>query len=172
GGVGEGPPEEGGLAQPSGLGLDRGEAVLYVADSEASGVRAIDLPRGKDRKTSRVRSLVGQGLFEFGDVDGEGAAARLQHPLGLAWAGGVLYVADSYNHKIKRLSPQASRVETFLGTGPPGHGDGPAGEAQFAEPSGLAAAGDKLYVADTNNHAVRVCDLATGDMTTLPVAGE
>src|SRR5439155_1339475 len=74
-GIADGPLDEARLAQPSGLALDPGEAVLYVADSEASGIRAIDLPRGKDRKASRVRSLVGQGLFEFGDVDGEGAAA-------------------------------------------------------------------------------------------------
>src|SRR2546423_2581515 len=107
------------LAQPSGLALDPDEAVLYIADSEVSGIRAINLRPGKDRKTDWVRSLVGQGLFEFGDVDGTGAVVRLQHPLGLAWADGVLYIADSYNHKVKRLFPQTGRIETFLGSGQP-----------------------------------------------------
>ncbi|MBI1918415.1 MAG: alkyl hydroperoxide reductase [Planctomycetes bacterium] len=165
--IGDGPLTEAMLAQPSGLALDPDRGVLYIADSEVSGIRAIDLLPGPDRQTGWVRTLVGQGLFDFGDVDGQGAAVRLQHPLGVAWADGVLYIADSYNHKIKRLDPRSGRVDPFLGTGTPGHRDGPAREAQFSEPSGLTIARGKLYVADTNNHAVRVCDLATGMVGTL-----
>jgi sugar lactone lactonase YvrE len=163
----DGPRPAACLAQPSGLALDDSAGLLlYVADSEVSAVRAIELPPG-----GQVRTLVGRGLFDFGDVDGTGDAVRLQHPLGLALAGGVLYVADSYNHKVKRLDPRTREAETFLGDGSPGHRDGPGGQAEFSEPGGLSVAGGRLYVADTNNHAVRVCDLASGEVSTLVLRG-
>jgi sugar lactone lactonase YvrE len=162
----DGPAEEAQLAQPSGLALDQASDTLFVADSEASGVRAIALDGGY------VHTVVGTGLFDFGDVDGTGDAVRLQHPLGLAFADGVLYVADSYNHKIKRCDPAARRVTSWLGSGEPGHHDGSAAKAQFSEPGGLSFADGKLYVADTNNHAIRVCDVTTGKVRTLEVRAD
>lgn len=152
------------LAQPSGLALDPDAGVLYVADSEVSAVRAADLKPG-----GVIRTLVGEGLFEFGDNDGVGAEARLQHPLAVALHRGTVYVADSYNHKVKRLDPQLGSCERYLGSGLPGLRDGRSGDAEFAEPGGLSVAGDRLYVADTNNHAIRVCDLNTAAVTTLPI---
>jgi hypothetical protein len=115
-----------------------------------------------------VETLAGGDLFEFGDRDGTGDAARLQHPLGVLYADGAVYVADTYNHKIKRLDPGTRAVKTFAGTGKPGHADGT--RASFYEPGGLSAANNKLYVADTNNHAVRVVDLASGQTSTLAPA--
>ncbi|HEX8117564.1 MAG TPA: thioredoxin-like domain-containing protein, partial [Pyrinomonadaceae bacterium] len=132
------------FAQPSGLAADG--STLYVADAESNIVRAI--------KGEEVRTLAGGDLFEFGDRDGPGDEVRLQHPLGLAAEGDRLFVADTYNHKIKLLDPRAGRVETFAGTGKPGQADGT--RAEFYEPGGLSIARGKLYVADTNNHAVRV----------------
>jgi DNA-binding beta-propeller fold protein YncE len=152
------------FAQPSGLALDADGQRLFVADSEVSGIRVIEL-----RPPGRVRTLVGQGLFEFGDQDGEGPAVRLQHPLGLAFDQGTLYVADSYNHKIKRLDPNTSRVETLLGRGEEGFRDGDARDAMFFEPAGLSVARGKLFIADTNNHCIRVADLARGQVSTLHV---
>jgi DNA-binding beta-propeller fold protein YncE len=147
------------FAQPSGLAADAG--VLYVADSESNIIRAV---AGEE-----VRTLVGGDLFEFGDRDGTGDDVRLQHPLGLAHVGGRLYVADTYNHKIKLLDPRTRRVSTFAGTGRAGQSDG--ARPEFYEPGGLAHARGKLYVADTNNHAVRVVDLATKQTTTLVIRG-
>ena len=147
------------FAQPSGLAFDAG--TLYVADSESNIIRAIS--------SDDVRTLAGGDLFEFGDRDGAGDDVRLQHPLGLAHAGGRLYVADTYNHKIKILDPRTRRVSTFAGTGKPGQADG--ARPEFYEPGGISAAGGKLYVADTNNHAVRVVDLATKRTTTLNIRG-
>jgi DNA-binding beta-propeller fold protein YncE len=152
------------FAQPSGLAL--GPDALYVADAETSAIRAIDLaPNGG------VRTIVGTGLFEFGDLDGVGPSARLQHPLGIAYdeAEGVLYVADSYNNKIKRIDPQTGRSTTFLGDGFPGDRDGIGPAARFREPSGLSLANSRLYIADTNNHLIRVADLATADVRTLSI---
>jgi DNA-binding beta-propeller fold protein YncE len=96
-------------------------------------------------------------------VDGTGSDVRLQHALGVAWHDGKLFVADTYNNKIKVLDVKTRECKTFAGTGKPGLTDAQAPqEATFDEPAGLSAAAGKLYVADTNNHAVRVIDLANG----------
>ncbi|MHB9032641.1 MAG: thioredoxin-like domain-containing protein [Anaerolineae bacterium] len=148
-----------GFAQPSGLASDG--QVLYVADSEASAIRAIDL-----QTTRRVRTLIGAGLFDFGDIDGDLEKARLQHALGVALAGRQLYIADTYNHKIKVLDLASGVVRTYLGSSA-GFRDGQ--NAAFHEPGGLAYWHNKLYVADTNNHAVRVIDLASKTVSTLTI---
>jgi hypothetical protein len=112
--------------------------------------------------------LVGEGLFEFGDRDGVGPQARLQHALGVAYYQRKVIVADTYNNKLKLIDPDTRRCDTFLGDGQPGSGDQP---PQFNEPAGLSVAGDLLFVADTNNHAIRVVDLKTKTVRTLALKG-
>ena len=157
----DGPLLESGFAQPSGIASDG--KTLYVADSESNIIRAIDIAGGA------VKTLVGGDLFKFGDVDGSGDDVRLQHPLGLISFGGKLLIADTYNHKIKQLDPKRESVTTLFGTGKPGQMDGTS--ASFYEPGGLALANDKIYVADTNNHAIRVVDLKTKSTSTLRING-
>ncbi len=152
------------LAQPSGITTD-GQR-LYFADSESSAIRIADISA-----LGEVRTIVGTGLFDFGDADGMGEQVLLQHPVGIAWHDGVLYVADTYNHKIKRVFPGTRAVMTFLGDGEAGLKDGPAREARFNDPTGVSVANGKLYIADANNHAIRVADLATGEVTTLELRG-
>jgi thiol-disulfide isomerase/thioredoxin len=152
---------ESGFAQPSGMATDG--KTLYVADSESNIIRAIDIAGGK------VETLVGGDLFEFGDVDAAGDDVRLQHPLGLVSFGDKLLIADTYNHKIKQLDPKRESVTTLFGTGKAGQADG--ASPSFYEPGGLSIAGDKLYVADTNNHAIRVVDLKTKRASTLRING-
>jgi DNA-binding beta-propeller fold protein YncE len=156
------------FAQPSGLTSDGRQ--LFVADSEGSAIRAIQF-----NPSGRVETIVGPtgSLFDFGDVDGPGRRARLQHPLGIAYDGGKLFIADAYNNKIKVLDLSDGICHTFAGTGQPGKQDASKGsEAQFDEPGGLSAAGGKLYVADTNNHTIRVIDLgADAPVTTLTITG-
>jgi outer membrane protein assembly factor BamB len=155
----DGPVGEAAFAQPSGLAL-MGDS-LYIADSEISSVRAIDDLHGEPT----VRLVCGSGeLFGFGDRDGAGEEVRLQHPMGIAAADGVLYVADSYNHKIKRVDPATGECRTIAGglerlpvTGEPG----------FWEPEGLAVADGKLLVADTNNHRIVELDLDDGGRRTF-----
>ena len=112
---------------------------------------------------------MGEDLFEFGDRDGKGKEVRLQHPLGVVYHEGTLYVADTYNNKIKRVSPKDKSSETFVGTGEGGLRDG--GRATFDEPGGVSVAFGKLYIADTNNHAIRVADLKTKKVETLEIKG-
>jgi thiol-disulfide isomerase/thioredoxin len=161
-GIKDGPLASAWFAQPSGLATD-GRSV-FVADSEVSGVRQIPIGFG----TPMVQTVVGVGLFGFGDVDGRGPTVRLQHCLGVAYADGKLFIADTYNNKIKVCDPKTRVVKTFLGAHTPGLKDDP---PQFDEPGGLSAAGETLFVADTNNHAIRAVDLNSKKVTTLKLEG-
>jgi DNA-binding beta-propeller fold protein YncE len=155
------------LAQPSGLAFD-GSGRLYFADSESSSIRWADV----GVSDGQTGTLAGSDatLFDFGDQDGTGTDARLQHPLGIAWdeEAGDLIVADTYNNKLKRIDPATGDTVTYLG-GTAGWSDGT--DPQFYEPGGLAIAGGILYVADTNNHVLREVDLATGTVETLVLHG-
>jgi thiol-disulfide isomerase/thioredoxin len=143
-GIDDGELSEASFAQPSGLSVDG--STLYVADPEASAVRAVDL----GGHFARVKTLVGLGLFTFGDVDGSGDEVRLQHDLGVAWHDGHIYIADTYNGKIKVLDPVKKSVTTLVG------GD------LLEEPGGLSIGGDTLYVADTDHDRIVTVDLKTG----------
>lgn len=142
------------FAQPSGLAVLADK--LYVADSEISSIREVDL------RTGRVRTVCGGDLFDFGDRDGVGDQVRLQHPMGIAAdpRSGAVWIADSYNHKIKRVYPTTGGCVTMHGNGLPGAELGRATGSVLAEPEGLAVGDDgSLVVADTNNHRlVRVAD--------------
>ena len=148
------------FTRPSGLTTDGNE--IFVADSEVSAIRGVPL-NGR----GNVRTIVGRGLFIFGDVDGKGPSVRLQHALAVQYVAGKLYVADTYNSKIKVLDPQSGECTTFVGGEPEGWLTG----ATFNEPGGLSFANGKLYVADTNAHRIRVVDLATKDVSTLRLKG-
>jgi DNA-binding beta-propeller fold protein YncE len=163
-GIVDGPPADAELAQPSGLTLD-GRGSLFFVDSESSTVRRLAL-NSRDGVTTIAGGT--RDLFSFGDVDGIGGEARLQHPLALAYVGGALYIADSYNNKIKRVDPQTGEVRTLFGA-ERGWRDGDT--PLFYEPGGIAAAGNLLYIADTNNHAIRVIDTAAGTARTLVLQG-
>lgn len=152
------------LAQPSGLATDG--KVLFVADSEASAVRTVDLdPAGK---TQTLVGVEGGHLFNFGDVDGIGDQVRLQHALAVAYDGDKLYLADTYNSKIKVIDPKKRECSTWLGGN---RGPGWLADPMFDEPAGLSIAAGRLYVADTNAHRIRVIDLKTKEVRTLALSG-
>jgi sugar lactone lactonase YvrE len=164
----DGPCREACFAQPSGLSLDPHGARLFVADSETSAIREIDLRSGT------VSTLVGAGLFAFGDVDGDLDIARLQHPLGVCYwgddpQGPSVLIADTYNHRIKRLDLERREIRSVAGGGVAGFADGQGGAARFSEPGGLSLGRGKLFVADTNNHRVRVVDLQRFEVGTMEV---
>ncbi|XP_043911873.1 NHL repeat-containing protein 2 [Protopterus annectens] len=168
-------PHKAGFAQPSGITLAEEEPwkCLFVADSESSTVRTLSL------KDGAVRHLIGgerdpMNLFAYGDMDGSGFSAKLQHPLGVAWNNqtNLLYVVDSYNHKIKVVNPKTKHCTTLAGTGHAGNVIGPRFlQSSFNEPGGLCLGdnGRTLYIADTNNHQIKVLDIETQSVSVLPV---
>jgi len=158
----DGPVAKAGFNQPSGLAL--GVGYLFVADPEASAIRAISL-----NEEPAVITLVGQGLFEFGDRDGVGDQVRLQHPGDVAYDNGVVTIADTYNNKIKTLNPETGEVATLIGSGQAALQDGPFEQAALWEPEGVQAVDEWLYIADTNNHAVRVANLDRNELWTLEI---
>ena len=85
----------------------------------------------------------------------------------MTFGQGYLYVADTYNNKIKRINPLEKRSETLLGAGAEGLRDGVGQEALFNEPGGVSVAGGQLYIADTNNHVIRKADLTTCKVETI-----
>ncbi len=159
----DGPPEQALLAQPSGITSDE-EGVLYFTDPEASAVRSADL-----KSMHEVNSLVGDGLFNFGCIDGPHTIAKLQHPMGIDVDGDFAYITDTYNNKVRRIGLDTWHVSTVAGTGIPAWTDGPLGDSAFYAPTGLSVSGDEIYVADTNNHMIRVIDMKKGIVRTLDV---
>ncbi|XP_049351300.1 protein SUPPRESSOR OF QUENCHING 1, chloroplastic isoform X4 [Solanum verrucosum] len=139
------------FAQPSGISLSRDLKEAYVADSESSSIRAVNLRTGGSRSLAGGDPVIAENLFRFGDHDGIGSEVLLQHPLGvLCGKDGQVYIADSYNHKIKKLDPDSKRVTTLAGVGEAGFKDGAAVAAQFSEPSGIVEAENGIR--DINNH--------------------
>jgi len=145
----DGPAQAALLAQPMGI-IGGGDRVDFV-DAESSAVRTLTL--GAD---ARVQTIVGTGLFDFGDKDGVGDEVRLEHPQGITrHPDGRLLIADSYNDAIKWVDPATRRVDTWV--------------RGLAEPSGVVYHDGKVYVADTNAHRVAIVDEATGRVDTLSV---
>ena len=137
------------LAQPMGLCVT--DDAIYLTDSESSAVRVAD----RD-ETGRVSTIVGTGLFDFGDVDGVGDLVRLQHPQGIARVSdGRLLIADSYNGALKWIDPTARSAQTWI--------------RGLHEPAGVAVTDQKVYVADTNQHLIAVVDRATSEVATLTI---
>ncbi|XP_024015390.1 protein SUPPRESSOR OF QUENCHING 1, chloroplastic [Eutrema salsugineum] len=154
-------PQTTSFAQPSGISLGPDLKEAYIADSESSSIRALDLQTGGSRLLAGGDPYFSENLFKFGDNDGVGAEVLLQHPLGVLCAkDGQIYLTDSYNHKIKKLDPVTKRVVTLAGTGKAGFKDGKVMVAQLSEPAGLALTENgRLFVADTNNSLIRYIDL-------------
>ncbi|EEF49975.1 2-deoxyglucose-6-phosphate phosphatase, putative [Ricinus communis] len=163
------------FAQPSGISLSPDLKEVYIADSESSSIRVLDLTTGGSRLLAGGDPIFSDNLFKFGDHDGIGSEVLLQHPLGVLCAkNGQIYVADSYNHKIKKLDPATKRVSTIAGTGKAGFKDGKALAAQLSEPSGIIEAENgRLIIADTNNSIIRYLDLnkEEAELRTLELKG-
>ncbi len=156
------------LAQPSGL-YYAGAGKLYFADSESSTIRLADF---ENDLVTVVSGTTNNHLFEFGDIDGELGVNRLQHALGVdGGPNGDIYIADTYNSRIKVIRAGETATKSVFGLGGlGGYADGDATVAEFDEPGGISYADGILYVADTNNHVIRLLDLETGLVDTLEFA--
>lgn len=134
-GLVDGPAAEAWFAQPSGLAASGGR--LWVADSETSAVRWVELDETGDGYV--VRTAAGTGLFDFGHRDGPAGQALLQHPLGVtALPDGSVAVADTYNHALRRFDPASGEVTTLA--------------TDLREPSAAVLAGDDIVVVESARH--------------------
>src|SRR5262249_46747864 len=145
-----------------------GAGALYVADTNNSCIRKINLATGE------VSTLAG-AMNQPGSVDGVGTAARLFYPCGLAYdaARNALYVADTTNETIRRVDLGNGAVTTLAGKSLTiGNQDGPGTSARFHYPRGVAFDGaNTLFIADDYNEKVRALDLTTNVVSTLAGTG-
>ena len=140
------------FAQPSALSIIG--QTLYVVDSGSSAIRSIDL------NTRHVTTLVGRGLFDFGDTDGIGPDASFQYPLDIKadQTRKSLWVADTYNNKIRKIRVDNKLVSSYRIKHP------------LNEPGGLAFSGNTLYIANTNRHEIVRVNLHSGTTESLNVS--
>lgn len=150
-GIADGPGNKAVFAQPAGMALV--QQTLYIADSATSAVRTVHLNHGM------VQTLVGQSLYEFGDVDGQRQEARLQYPLALALdaRSPVLWVADTYNGALRTLRLGGGEMATQSLPQP------------VYQPAALAMSRESLWIADAGQHEILRYDLNTGLLTRIPV---
>ncbi len=140
------------LSQPSGLSVSGDK--LYFVDSETSSLRVAD-------SKGDIKTLIGTGLFDFGLKDGKQGQALLQHALGLHAEGGVVWIADSYNHAIRKYDVATGHVTTIFGDGKSGADTGAFASAKLNEPNAIIPFTSGTYlVADTNNSRLVQIDMA------------
>ena len=150
-GVVDGDGRDSAFAQPGSLALVH--SLLYVGDAAGSAVRSLQTSTGK------VQSLLGTGLFDFGDGVGQRTEAKLQYPLAVAKDPDAPYVwvLDSYNNAIKKLRLGGGEVLRFDI------------EHKLHRPSALAIGHGSLWVANTDAHEVLRIDAASGAVRRLPI---
>jgi sugar lactone lactonase YvrE len=137
---------------------------LYIAETANHVIRKVDT-------TGNITTIAGTGTQGFSSISGPANAAQLDSPQGLALdTANNLYIADTHNNVVRKLSLTTGILTTIAGTGTPGFsGDnGPATNAQLDLPTALALdAQNNLYLADTRNHRIRRIDATTGVITTI-----
>lgn len=137
------------LSQPSGLASYQDK--LYLVDAETSSLRVLE--------DEKLNTLIGTGLFDFGFKDGKQGQARMQHPLGVWTDATGVYIADAYNHAIRRYDPKIKTLTTFLGNGKRG--------VLLNEPNDIIKIGENLWIADTNHHQIKIFHSPTKTLKTL-----
>ena len=148
------------FSQP--LGVTAAGGKLYVADHDNNTIRSIAIA------TAEVTTLAGNANPA---ANGTGAVARFIAPRHLASDGTHLYVADTGNHIIRKITIASEAVSTLAGSGAAGETDGTGAAAQFNAPQGITTDGSNVYVTDTLNNKIRQIAIATGVVTTLAGGG-
>lgn len=137
--------QEAAFAQPSGLFAEKN--TLYIADPEASAIRVLDT------QNNTLKTLLGKGLFYFGDADGSPDTAKLQHCLAVCKSENLLYIADTYNGKIKTFDLHTQVLQTLI--------------SNLDEPNDLLIDKDFLYISNTNKHQILRYHLKTKELKNL-----
>ncbi len=165
-GYGEGVEGKALFNTPSGLAI-MPDGDLIVADTGNNRIRRIPLDEKTGNVNGETSTIAGDGTT--GHADGPARSAQFNGPIGVAVdKDGNIYVADSYNDRIRKITTDG-QVSTVAGKGSPGYADGDRSTAMFDTPSGIVVANDNsLIVADTGNDRLRKIT-PDGNVTTLPV---
>jgi len=139
------------FARPSGIAAHG--PTIYVADSDNSAIRSLRVSDGQ------VHTLVGAGMWDFGDKDGVHPLARLQCPYAVCAdpQAPILWIADTLNNKLRALSLRGSGLRTLMV------------RYKFQEPAGISSASGSLWIANTNAHEVVRLDSANGAIRKVPI---
>ncbi|XP_040572395.1 NHL repeat-containing protein 2 [Lepeophtheirus salmonis] len=157
-------PHQASFAQPSGICYYEEYESIFIADSESSSIRRLNLKDGSVKNVSGGERDP-TNLFAFGDVDGKGINAKLQHPLSVTpFIDGNLLVCDSYNHKLKiigNLNDKSPNCTTFQ----------PSVFLTLQEPSDIiySSFDGLIYVCDTNNHQILVYNASNNELRTMDI---
>lgn len=163
-----GPAEAAGLNEPSALAITA-SSILYVADQNNNRVRAIDL------HTGLIRTVAGTGAATYNGDGIPAIEAALAGPSGLAvGADGTLFIADTFNGRIRSVDPGTGMIQTVVGDGGAYRYQGPAEPASssLARPYGIALSADgQLFISDSDNHLIRRWNPVTGRLDRLAGVG-
>ena len=164
-----GPATQALLRDPVGVAVD-GNGHLYIADADNRRIRRVDA------FTGTISTIAGTGERGYSGDGGLATQAQLRYPQGVAVDGaGNLYIADSDNNRIRKVSAATGTISTIVGTGGGGYsGDGGlATQAELRNPSAVTVDGaGNLYIADEGDHRIRKVDAATGIISTIAGTGE
>ena len=166
-----GPASRAGLTEPNGLAFDADERRLYIADVADHRVRVVDLAAGVTGRDPVIETFAGTGMAEHGGDGGPAREARIfgARAVKLA-ADGTVYILERQGSSLRAVDPETGIIATIAGTTGRGYsGDGgPALAAVFDAPKEMAIDRDgSLLIVDTENHAIRRIDRASGIVTTI-----
>ena len=164
-----GPATQAEFADPFAVTVD-GAGNVYISDLRAYCIRKVDAATGT------ISTIAGNGRWGYGGDGGPAIEAQLSEPRGVAVdAMGNVYVADYWNHRVRKVDAVTWTISTIVGTGGWGYsGDGGlATQAELRYPSAVTVDGaGNLYIADEGNHRVRKVEASTGTISTIAGSGE
>ena len=163
GGYLDGPASQAQFNNPYGVALDPSNGNIFVTDAGNSVIRLIDVTSGD------VSTIAGTGTGGY--LDGPASQAQFSGPYGVAFdpSNGNIFAADTGNSAIRLIDMSSGTVSTIAGTGTPGFLNGPALQAQFSGPAGIALdpSNGNIFVADAYNRIVRLINSTSGNVSTF-----
>lgn len=157
-GFSEGKALKSDLAEPYGITADA-LGLVYFTERQSSAIRVLN--------KNKVSTLIGQGVFDYGDEDGRSKVALMQGPAGIHHYDGSLFVADQHNNKIKVSEASNGRTERLIGTGEVGYSNGAAYRAELNHPSDITVLRGQLFFTDAFNHCIRIFDFESENVRTF-----